>query len=121
MRVESFSHEDLLELRRDFYNYDADVLRYLLPLILEDAINNRSGDDIETGDLDRLVSELDPFWLDNELTRQVKLEQFGSFNKEQSRAICEWLRLARGWKDLRRFSDWIDPAIDYWCRRASEA
>lgn len=114
-----YSHEDWQELRRDFYHYDAEVIRYLLPSILEDAINHRTGDGIETEDVEKLVGELDPFWLDNEVVRRVKLKQFENFTQQQAKAVCQWLRLAREWKELQRFSDWVDAAIKYWCHRGS--
>jgi len=115
------SHDDWLELRRDFYNYDPEVIQYMIPLMLEDAMDTRTGDDTETGDMERLVLELDPFELDSEVVRRVKLEQFANLSDEQRLAVCEWLRLARTWPDLKMFTDWVDEAIEYWCRRPFEA
>jgi hypothetical protein len=77
-----FSHDDWLGLRRDFYNYEHDVIQYMLPSMLEDAMDTRTGADIETGDLERRVLELDPFELDNEAVCRVKLEQFANFSDE---------------------------------------
>ena len=113
-------HSVALELRRDFYNYEPDEIQYMLPSILEDLMDTRTGDDIETEDAERLVLHLNPFWLDDEVVRKVQLEQFANFSPKQAQAVCEWLRLARTWEDLKRFIDWVDAAIDYWCQRASK-
>ena len=108
-------HDVSLELRRNFYNYEPEEIHYLLPFILEDMMDTRTGDDIETDDAERLVLQLDPFWLDEPGVRKVKLEQFANFRPQQRLAICEWLRFARLWNDLKRFTDWVDAAIEYWC------
>jgi hypothetical protein len=108
-------HAVCLELRRDFYNYEPEEIQYMLPSLLEDLMDTRTGDDIETDDAERLVLQLDPFWLDDEVIRKVKLKQFANFTREQSRAVCEWLLLAREWEDLKRFTHWVDAAINYWC------
>jgi hypothetical protein len=83
-------------------------------------MDTRTGDDIETEDAERLVLQLNPFRIDNEIVRKVQLKQFANFTPEQVQAVCEWLRLARTWEDLKRFVDWVDAAIDYWCHRASD-
>jgi hypothetical protein len=114
------SHDVSLELRRDFYNYEFEEIHYLLPMILEDMMDTRTGDDIETDDAERLVLQLDPFWLDEAGVRKVKLEQFANFTPEQAQAVCEWLRFARAWNDLKRFTDWVDAAIRYWCRNPTD-
>lgn len=114
------SHDVSLELRRDFYNYEFEEIHYLLPMILEDMMDTRTGDDIETDDAERLVLQLDPFWLDEAGVRKVKLEQFANFTPEQAQAVCEWLRFARAWNDLKRFTDWVDAAIRYWCPTPSD-
>jgi hypothetical protein len=108
-----------LELRRDFYNYEPDEIHYLLPLILDNMMDTRTGDDIETDDAERLVLQLDPFWLDEAGVRKVKLAQFANFTPQQRQAVCEWLRFARLWNDLKRFTDWVDAAIEYWCLESS--
>jgi len=113
-------HDVSTELRRDFYNYEPEEIRYLLPLILEEMMDTRTGDDIETEDAERLVLQLDPFMLDDPLVSKIKLAQFANFTAQQRGAICEWLRFARHWNDLNRFSDWVDAAIRYWCRAATE-
>ncbi|HEX8847501.1 MAG TPA: hypothetical protein VF791_22855 [Pyrinomonadaceae bacterium] len=112
------NHEVCLKLRRDFYNYEPEEIQYMLPFILEDLIHTHTGDDIETEDAEYLILQLDPFGIDNELVRNNQLEQFSIFSKKQAHAICEWLKLARGWEDLKRFTHWVDTAIDYWCGRA---
>jgi len=83
-------------------------------------MDTRTGDDIETEDAERLVLQLDPFMLDDPLVSKIKLAQFANFTAQQRGAICEWLRFARHWNDLNRFSDWVDAAIRYWCRAATE-
>jgi len=108
-------HEVCLKLRRDFYNYEPEEVQYMLPFVLEDLINSRTGDDIETEDAERLIMQLDPLRNDSELVRGNCIEQFANFTAEQSRAVCAWLRLARSWKDLALFTDWVDAAIRYWC------
>lgn len=113
------SHEVCLELRRDFYNYEPEEIQYMLPSILEDAMDTRNGDDIETEDVERLVLQLDPLWLDDEVVRGVKLKQFRNFTQQQAQVICEWLRFARTWNDLRMFTEWVDAAIAYWHDRAN--
>jgi len=113
-------HNVSLELRRDFYNYEPEEIHYLLPLILEDMMDTRTGDDIETDDAERLVLQLDPFALDNALIGKVKLEQFANFTPQQRQAVCEWLQFARTWNDLRRFTHWVDAAVRYWCPSATE-
>jgi hypothetical protein len=112
-------HDVALELRRDFYNYEPEEIHYLLPMVLEDMMDTRTGDDIETDDAERLVLQLDPFWLDESGVRKVILEQFANFTSQQRRAVCEWLRFARLWNDLKRFTDWVDAAIEYWCLEPS--
>jgi len=66
------------------------------------------------------VLQLDPFWLDEAGVRKVKLEQFANLTPQQRAAICEWLRFARLWNDLERFTDWVDAAIRYWCPTPSD-
>lgn len=112
------THAIALDLRRDFYNYEAEEIQYLVPSLLEELIDTRKGDDIETEDAERLVLQLNPLWLENEMVRSVKLGQFANFSPKQAQAVCEWLRFARTWEDLKRFVDWVDAAIDYWCQRA---
>ncbi len=112
---EPLSHDVSLDLRRDFYNYEPEEIHYLLPLILADMMDTRTGNDIETGDAERLVLQLDPFGLDNALVQKVKLEQFAHFTQQQRQAICEWLRFARTWNDLKRFTHWVEAASKYWC------
>jgi hypothetical protein len=112
-------HSVALELRLDFYNYEPDEIQYMLPSILEDLMDTRTGDDIETEDAERLILQLNPFRHNNEVSRENQTEQFANFSPKQAQAVCEWLRLARTWEDLKRFVDWVDAAIDYWCHRAS--
>jgi hypothetical protein len=112
-------HEVGLELRKSFYNYEPEEIHYMLPSILEDLMDTRTGDDIETEDAERLIMQLDPLFLDDAVVRKVRLQQFADFTPEQARAVCEWLRLARTWEDLSRFTDWVDAAIGYWCKRAA--
>jgi hypothetical protein len=83
-------------------------------------MDTRTGDDIETDDAERLVLPLDPFWLDEAGVRTVKLQQFANFSPQQRAAICEWLRFARTWNDLKNFTHWVDAAIRYWCHNATE-
>src|SRR5215204_2775499 len=64
------SHDDTLELRLDFYNYEPEEIQYILPSILEDMMDTRTGDDIETDDAERLVLQLDPFELDDAVVRR---------------------------------------------------
>ena len=111
-------HSVTRELRRDFYNYEPEEIRYLLPFVLEDLMDTRTGDDIETDDAEFLIMQLDPFLLDNAITREVKLRQFADFTFDQIEAVCEWLSLARTWNDLSRFTDYVDRAIQYWCTRS---
>lgn len=110
------THDVAMELRQNFYNYEPEELRYMLPSILEDAMDTHPGDDIETDGIEMLVLQLDPFRIDNHLIRLNRLKQFEDFTSQQAEAVCEWLRLARNWKDLARYTDWVDAAIDYWCR-----
>jgi hypothetical protein len=110
------AHEVALELRRDFYNYEPEEIQYMLPSILEDMMDTRTGDEVETDDAERLVLQLDPFGLDDAVARKVQLEQFANFTPQQCRAICEWLRFARTWNDLKRFTHWVDAALKYWCQ-----
>jgi hypothetical protein len=114
----SLVHEVGLELRKSFYNYEPEEIHYMLPSILEDLMDTRTGDDIETEDAERLIMQLDPVISDSAVVRKVQLQQFADFTPEQARAVCEWLRLARTWEDLSRFTDWVDSAIGYWCKRA---
>ena len=67
------SHNVALELRRDFYNYEPEEIHYLLPLILAEMMETRTGDDVETDDAERLVLQLDPHWLDEPAARKIKL------------------------------------------------
>ena len=83
-------------------------------------MDTRTGDDIETDDAERLVLQIDPFGLDDAVVRKVKLEQFGNFTPQQRGAICEWLRFARIWNDLERFTHWVDAAIRYWCHNPTD-
>lgn len=108
-------HSLALELRRDFYNYEPHEVRYLLPRVLEELMDTRTGDDIETDNAEFLIMQLDPFFLDDPVTRQVKLKQFADFSAAQIQVVCQWLRMARIWRDLSRFTDYVDGAIEYWC------
>lgn len=112
---ETLSHEVAIELRRDFYNYEPVEIHYLLPLILEDLMDTRSGDDVENDDAERLILQLNPLAIDEAVVKKIKLEQFALFTNQQCEAICEWLLFARTWHDLRRFEDWVNAALDYWC------
>ncbi len=115
------SHEVALQLRKNFYDYEPEEIHYLLPYVLEDMMNTRTGDDIETQDAERLVLQLDPLRLDNSLVRVNLLNQLAGFTPQQAEAICEWLRMARTWNDLTMFTDWVDASITYWCTRATGA
>ncbi len=112
---EALSHEVAVELRRDFYNYEPEEIHYLLPLILEDLMDTRSGDDIENDDAERLILQLNPLAIDEAVVKKIKLEQFAVFTNQQREAICEWLLFARTWNDLKRFEGWVSAALDYWC------
>jgi hypothetical protein len=112
-------HEVCLELRKDFYNYEPEEIRFMLPSVLEDLMDTRTGDDIETEDAERLVLQLNPYFHNDAVIRKVKLDQFADFTREQAQAVCEWLRLAHSWRDLERFRHWVDASITYWCDRAS--
>jgi hypothetical protein len=114
------THDVALELRQNFYNYEPEEIRYMLPSILEDAMDTHPGDDIETDDIEMLVLQLDPFRIDDDLGRLYQLKQFEDFTSQQSEAVCEWLRLARNWNDLARYTHWVDAAVKYWCSRAIE-
>ena len=83
-------------------------------------MDTRTGDDIETDDAERLVLQLDPFWLDDPVVRKVTSQQFANFTEKQRQAVCEWLRFARSWNDLKRFTHWVDAAIKYWCRNPND-
>jgi hypothetical protein len=109
------NHEFCVEFRRNFYNYEAAEIQYVLPYVLEDMMDTRTGDDIDTDDAERLVLQLDPFWLDDATVREIQNQQFANFTFNQRQAVCEWLRFARTWHDLRRFTHWVDAAIRYWC------
>lgn len=112
---EALLHEVAVELRRDFYNYEPEEIHYLLPLILEDLMDTRSGDDIENDDAERLILQLNPLAIDEAVVKKIKLEQYSVFTNQQREAICEWLLFARTWNDLKRFEAWVDAALDYWC------
>jgi hypothetical protein len=112
-------HEVCLELRRDFYNYEPEEIHYMLPYVLEDIMYTRTGDDIATRDAEFLVMQLDPLGSDSDIVREVKLKQFADFTQRQALALCEWLRFARTWNDLRLHIDVVDAAIAYWCARGS--
>jgi hypothetical protein len=110
-------HDVCLELRRDFYNYEPEEIHYMLPSILEDLMDTRTGDDIETEDAEFLIFQLNPYGIESKLVREIGLEQFANFTQEQARAVCEWLRMARTWSDLEMFTNYVDAAIEYWCQR----
>ena len=112
-------HSVCLELRRDFYNYESEEIHYLLPFILEDMMDTRKGSDIETEDAELLIMQLNPKGSGSEIVERIRTESFSRFTPEQSQAVCEWLRLARGWDDLSRFTDYVDASIEYWCGRAA--
>lgn len=111
------AHSVALDLRKDFYNYEPEEVHYLLPLILIDLIETRTGDDIETEDAEQLVLQLDPFLVNDNVVQQIRLEQFQDLTSDQAAAVCEWLRLARTWEDLKRFRHRVDAAISYWCKQ----
>jgi hypothetical protein len=114
-------HGVALNLRKSFYHYEPEEVHYLLPLILIDLVQTRTGDDIETEDAEQLVLQLDPFSVNNDLVRENKLELFRDLTPDQTAAVCEWLRLARTWEDLKRFRHWVDAAISYWCKQGITA
>jgi hypothetical protein len=111
------THDVAVTWRQDFYNYEPEEVRYMVPSLLEDAMDNQTGDDIETDGIEMLVLQLDPFRIDNDLIRLNQIKLFEDFTLQQSEAVCEWLRLARNWKDLALYTDWVDTAINYWCSR----
>jgi len=113
-------HSVAIQLRQDFYNYEPSELQYMLPAILEDAIDTRLADAFETQGIEMLVLQLNPFSVDNDIVRRSQLELFANFSPKQSEAVAEWLRLARTWEELSRYQDWVDAALDYWASRASQ-
>lgn len=113
-------HEEAVALRENFYNLTPEQLQYDLPYLLEDLLDTHTGDDIETEEAESLIMQLDPFSSNDAVVRSIRLKQFANFTREQAQAICEWLRLARTWNDLRIFVKDVDTAIDYWCQHASE-
>jgi len=108
-------HDAALTLRQSFYNYEPEEVQYMLPSLLEDALDTHPGDDIETEGIEMLVLQLNPFSIDNDLIRLNRIKQFENFTLRQAEAVCKWLRLARIWKDLALYTDWADGAINYWC------
>lgn len=115
------THEVALTLRKNFYNYEPEEVRYMLPSLLEDAMDNRTGDDIENDGIEMLLLQLNPFSIDDDVIRLNRIHLFEHFTLQQSEAVCEWLRLARTWNDLTLYTDWVDAAIDYWCSRGSNS
>lgn len=113
-------HEEAVELRENFYNLTPEQLQYDLPYLLEDLLDTHTGDDIETENVEYLVMQLNPLGGGSAVSRRTQLERFENFTREQAQAICEWLRLARTWNDLRLFTKEADAALDYWCRLGSE-
>ena len=111
------THEVALAIRENLYNFEPEEVRSILPSLLEDAIDNLTGDDIENDGIEMLVLQLDPFRIDNELIRVNSLQLFENFTLPQSEAVCEWLRLARKWKDLALYADCVDSGVKYWCSR----
>jgi hypothetical protein len=113
------THDMALELRQNFYHYEPEELRYMLPSILEDAMDTHPDDDIETDNIEMLVLQLDPLRIDNDLIRRNQIKLFENFTLQQSEAVSEWLRLARNWKALVRYTDWVDAAVKYWRSRCN--
>lgn len=113
-------HEEAVTLRSDFYNLTPEQVRYDLPYLLEDLLDTHTGDNIETEDVEYLILQLDPLRNNDEIGNRLRLERFANFTGEQAQAVCEWLRLARTWNDLERFTDWVDAALDYWSQYAPE-
>lgn len=111
------THEVALAIRKDLYNYEPEEVWYMLPSLLEDAMHNQTGHDIENDEIDMFLLQLDPFRIDDEVIRLNHLQLFEHFTLQQSEAVCEWLRLARNWNDLARYTDWVDAAVKYWCHR----
>ena len=109
------THEDCLYFRKSFYNYEPDEIHYLLPFLLVDLIDTRTGDDVQTEDAEYLIFQLDPL-RDEGVFQEVTLRQFKDFTIRQAWAICEWLKLAKSWPDLRIFGLEVEAAIAYWCR-----
>jgi hypothetical protein len=114
------THDVALIWRQDLYNYEPEEVQYMLPSILEDALDTHPGDDIENEAIELLVLEINPFSIDNDLIRLNRIRLFENFTLQQSKAVCEWLRLARNWKDLAFYTDRVDGAIEYWCNRTAE-
>lgn len=111
------THEVALTLRKNLYNYGPEEVRYMLPSLLEDAMDNQTGDDMENDGIEMLLLQLDPFRIDDDVIRLHHIQLFEHFTLQQSEAVCEWLRLARNWRDLALYTDWVDAAINYWCTR----
>jgi len=112
------THEECLGFRRTFYNYEADEVHYMLPFLLQDLMNTRTGSDVETEDAEHLIMQLDPMNEDL-VIQEIKLAQFAHFTHHQSLSICEWLKLAKTWEDLTIFKEEVDSATRYWCGRAA--
>jgi hypothetical protein len=52
--------------------------------------------------------------IDEAILRTAKMNEFGSIDKGQARAIFEWLKIAKAWPELRWYTSQTDAAISYW-------
>ena len=136
----SVCHGTCIQLRSDLVSMWPEEQKWWLPRILEDLIDTHTGHPIVTQEIESVISfvnveERDTFDEDAKLwdtetaeyIRQQRLESLSDrreFSKlcslEEGKAILEWLKLARNWRDTELYRDDIDDAIAFWKTASGE-
>ena len=138
------SHEDCIQLRDDLCVLEEIDLKWYLPRVLEDLLDNRTNDPMESKyacfvlthlNVDNYTSEkyfryyaelfgedaVHRMKEDNAQQSVYSKKRFSIFDKKQAYAIYEWFELAlTWWSDSEDCEDDLKGAIDYWKQLAFE-
>ena len=134
---------DREKLYSSFYLIGKDYMDYLIPVLLESIMDAYLQNEDRTslsGDISVLIGLLDvPTLLPQDMSntlentfgkdevqyrmevretlRKAKIKRFEGFDRDQSRAVYEWLVLITNWSDiflLPSIHEQLNRAIDYW-------
>ena len=111
------SHNDCIILRIEMCLLNPPDLQWYLPRVLIDLLDTHTNDFWETENAEFVIMLLDAkrYMSEGRINDyERKNKEFEIFNKEQSRAILEWLLFASYWSDFELFSDDVLSAIEYW-------
>ena len=135
------SHDEAVYMRSRLALLKNEDLPFYLYQILEDLLDTHTGNVGESEDVEAVVQYLDVLIegvdlkaicdqlgteaferivSEGKYLRPLQTAAFALFTRSQAFAISEWLELAKGWADLKWYQGYIEAALSYWRKRASQ-